>query len=96
MTPARRRHPALARLIDLLFQCQADRKALSYLVQEIHESAEYRKHPHWFLNNEFFSDTHARVTCGKCGLDADANTKPPANGIEIGGELVALNCKDDS
>lgn len=93
MTPARKRHPALARkLDDLTAERRADRKALGYLLAAANESAEFRGHRHLIV--EFFSDTHARLTCPYCGKDADANTNPPANGIDIGGELVALNCKE--
>jgi len=93
MTPARNRHPALARKLDgLTAERRADRKALSYLLAETNESAEFRGHRH--LITEYFSDTHARLTCPYCGADADANTKPAANGIDIGGSLVAINCEE--
>ena len=34
-----------------------------------------------------------RFTCRDCGMDADANDRPMPNGIDIGGPLVAMNCR---
>ncbi len=71
---------------------QAD--ALFDLEESLTESAQWRGHEN--LTSETFSPTHSRVTCAECGLDADADTNPPANGIDIGGPLVALNCGDQA
>jgi hypothetical protein len=67
-----------------------ERQALVKLIDEIADAAAWRGHTD--LHDEIFSDTHARVTCSVCSMSADADTNPPANGINIGGELVALNC----
>jgi hypothetical protein len=114
MTPARRRHPALARKIESLSiplaapgiratvitsngivtaELDPEREALVALIEEARESAEWRGHSD--LHDRFLSTTQSRITCGVCGMEADANTKPPANGIDIGGELVALNCEEE-
>lgn len=36
-----------------------------------------------------------RSTCRKCGMSVDASTHPAPNGIDIGGEAVALGCEDE-
>ena len=98
MTPARRRHPALARKISQLGgpitrqQLSPNQKLLASLTQEIRETATARGHKN--LITEYLTDTQTRLTCPYCGKDADANTNPPANGIDIGGSLVALNCEE--
>jgi hypothetical protein len=47
-----------------------------------------------------FIETPDRIaefgTCIRCDLSATIDTKPPPNGIDIGGEAVALNCGDMS
>lgn len=109
MSRARRRHPALASKIDRITNPTTapgvrmgvvgsagleTGPSLNYLVVKIHEAAEGRGHgPFNFIE---FSREHGRVSCIKCGMDADAQTSPPANGIDIGGNLVALNCKESS
>jgi len=35
-----------------------------------------------------------RAACTSCGKEVDVELKPPANGIQIGGEAVALGCLD--
>lgn len=32
-------------------------------------------------------------TCTTCGMEAGTDHNPPPNGIDIGGEMVALNCE---
>lgn len=32
------------------------------------------------------------ITCSACGVNGSACANPPANGIDIAGELVALDC----
>lgn len=32
------------------------------------------------------------AVCSKCGRSVQYDTNPPPNGIEIGGEAVAVNC----
>lgn len=64
---------------------------LTELMGEIKETADWRGHGNF--TTEIFDDTHARITCAKCLLDADANTNPMPNEIDIGGPLVALNCR---
>jgi hypothetical protein len=34
--------------------------------------------------------------CRRCGMEVCCDPKPEANGIDIGGEAVALNCKGRS
>ena len=36
--------------------------------------------------------TLTRLTCVRCAMSVDVDIQPPANGIHIGGEAVALNC----
>ena len=36
--------------------------------------------------------TQARWECGACGMEVDADWNPPANGIDVSGPAVALNC----
>lgn len=38
----------------------------------------------------------AFARCGACGMGVTVETKPPPNGIEIGGEAVALTCTVDA
>ena len=33
-----------------------------------------------------------RGTCQHCGKEVDINTRPTPNGIDIGGEAIALGC----
>ena len=35
-----------------------------------------------------------RSVCVICGRDVDIDIDPPANGIDIAGEAVALGCRD--
>jgi hypothetical protein len=62
------------------------------LQEELEDGAHWRGHE--TLTEEIFNPDHLRMTCVKCGLDADANTRPLANEITIGGPLIALNCGD--
>ncbi len=64
---------------------------LDVLVRSTRKTAALRDHRD--LITEYLSETQTRLTCPYCGMDADANTNPPANGIDIGGELVALDCQ---
>ena len=34
------------------------------------------------------------ITCSKCGMIAGVDTSPMPNGIDVGGEAVAVHCKD--
>ncbi len=36
--------------------------------------------------------TQARWECRLCGMEVTADWNPPANGIDVSGEAVALNC----
>lgn len=39
--------------------------------------------------------TTAESTCSACEKSVVVNSHPPANGIDIGGEAVALNCTEE-
>ncbi len=39
-----------------------------------------------------FSPTHGECVCATCGAYVQVDSNPPSNGIDIGGNAVALNC----
>ncbi len=66
---------------------------MELLVLSTWEAMVWRGHDPSGVHGETrISNTLTRLTCDNCGMIADANTHPQANGIDIGGEAVALNC----
>lgn len=65
------------------------RKSLSTLRREAASGTAWRGHR---MRWQQISPTLVRGVCIRCGLDVDCDTHPPANGIDIGGPAVALNC----
>jgi hypothetical protein len=59
------------------------------LKQEALNSAEFRGHTLTPFNTY---GTTAYATCSRCGAQVVVDTDPPANGIDIGGAAVAVNC----
>ncbi len=56
------------------------------------EAALIRGHHH--LKPILAGRTQARWECGVCGMEVEADWNPPANGIDISGPAVALNCPE--
>ncbi len=68
---------------------------LARLKREARESAEGRGHRMSRFRREFgYMGSVATAHCLSCGKIVTVVTKPPANGIDIGGEAVALGCAD--
>ena len=63
---------------------------MSTLQRSAAESCELRNH--WMSPFTTLSDTRAVSACTLCGMEVHVNTRPAPNGIDIGGEAVALNC----
>lgn len=78
-------------------------KKIDRLKKEARESAEWRHHKmgKWvnLTYGEGWKNPGPRYTaisdCLVCGMSVEVDTRPPANGIEIGGEAVALTCEGD-
>jgi hypothetical protein len=66
---------------------------LESLKAEAAEGCEWRGHE---LATWFGDDRAAVATCNRCGMQVAVNVSPPPNGIDIGGEAVALNCRRES
>lgn len=47
------------------------------------------------LHKPFSKKMSFRYTCPKCGRGVTIQTHPAPNGIDIGGEAVALGCGDE-
>jgi len=64
---------------------------INRLKQEAAESCRFRGHN----MGRFQTDKYgASATCNVCGAEVQVTPRPMPNEIEIGGEAVALNCKD--
>lgn len=61
------------------------------LIGEAEKTCKWRGHN--LVKWEYPTPTKAVNYCSKCGHYVAVNLKPPPNGIDIGGECVALNCK---
>ena len=69
------------------------RKALGKLRAEASRGAAWRGHRlEWMDSWHKQNRTIQRGVCLDCGMDVDCNTNPEANGIDIGGQAIALNC----
>jgi transcription elongation factor Elf1 len=74
--------------------CDEVTKPLADLLAEALESCELRGHDmgSWQEVNTA-GRTIYRAACKGCGKEVDVEVNPPANGIDIGGEAVALGCE---
>lgn len=64
------------------------------LAHQAESAARWRGHR--LGNWQNVSETSAIAECQDCGRQVAIDTNPPANGIDIGGEVVALNCGNAS
>jgi hypothetical protein len=78
-------------LLDILNEAAAS-PALKKLMKEAEESAKSRGHilKPWEIEGR----TGAIAECKVCGKEVICDTEPQANGIEIHGDAVALDCED--
>lgn len=62
------------------------------LKQEATKAMKWRGHTPgpWKLSDYW---KHPFRCCTKCGMAVYVDANPPANGIDVSGEAVALNCK---
>jgi hypothetical protein len=65
--------------------------ALKRLKMRAKESCEWRGHNMSYFKQKPCSTAHDSF-CINCGAMVVVQVNPPANGINIGGEAVALNC----
>jgi hypothetical protein len=62
------------------------------LMREARKSAEWRGHTMARVyRTEYWH--HLACACSVCGMSVSVDANPAMNGIDIGGEAVALNCK---
>jgi hypothetical protein len=67
---------------------------LSDLRSQAMSSASFRGHSlRWRTAHHGEARSYQVGYCCRCGKEVCINTKPQPNGIDIGGEAVALNCK---
>ena len=64
--------------------------SLLTLKREAGRAARWRGHDMepWYT----WTPTAAHARCRRCGVEVVADANPPANGISIGGEAVAVGC----
>lgn len=75
-------------------------RKIDRLKKEAMEACKFRNHkmgPWAHLTNgkgwKNYEPRYIAVSdCERCGKSVQCDTRPPANGIDIGGEAVALNC----
>lgn len=68
-------------------------KKITRLKKEAHESATWRGHEiDWGHIYHGEGRSLRAGSCRKCGRAVMVNTNPPPNGIDIGGEAIALDC----
>ena len=53
-----------------------------------HDMGRFKRHDYW--------RTSSYSHCRRCGMQVVVNTRPTPNGIDIGGEAVALDCGSPS
>lgn len=71
---------------------KADKKKREQLQETALESASFRGHK----MSEFqrlVQSTKSESICLRCSAYVQVDTCPPANGIDIGGSAIALNCE---
>jgi hypothetical protein len=68
-------------------------RTIEALRREAGSAARWRGHRlTWTTIRQDERRTIARGTCRQCQASVDCNTRPEPNGIDIGGEAVAINC----
>jgi hypothetical protein len=64
-------------------------KKIDRLKREASDAATWRGHK----MGRFTHFTHTAISeCSICGASVEVDTRPPANGIDIGGPAVAIGC----
>ena len=73
-----------------------DMRTLAQLKKEGHRSAKMRGHTlgRWKPTSTNRQDRAAYATCLRCERVVYVSTHPPPNGIDLGGDAVAMNCRD--
>lgn len=81
-------------LADLPAACTIDvkRPSLDSLRRQAAQSTAFRGHRMTWQVIHGESRSLALGTCRRCEMQVTCNTRPEPNGIDIGGEAVALNC----
>lgn len=77
-------------------------RKIDRLIKEAREACEWRHHKMGNFTRLTYGEgwrnpgpRHTAVSgCQVCGKSVMVDTRPPANGIEIGGEALALTCSD--
>lgn len=70
-------------------------KKVDRLRKELLEACKFRGHKMKSIGLNFaFGRVRQGYICQDCGKWAGFDTDPEPNGIEIGGEAVAVNCKE--
>ena len=67
-------------------------RAIDRLKQEAREACEFRGHK--MLRFRHVAKDAAYTHCRRCGAEVVVEQRPLPNGIQIGGEAVALTCAD--
>ena len=65
-------------------------KKLIKLIKSALESCEFRGHKMQYIDGK--ARKRATYECTECHRGVTIELNPPPNGIEIGGEAVAVNC----
>lgn len=70
-------------------------KRIDRLKRQARQAAGWRGHePGKFKPDRFWKTVHI-AHCNHCPCSVAVDPKPPANGIDICGDAVAINCHDD-
>jgi len=69
-------------------------KTVNKLQKEAATACSWRMHKMgpWMVTINTVNRSCGGAICLKCNMGVQYDTKPPPNGIEIGGEAVALDC----
>ncbi len=70
---------------------ETTRRKLKRLLADALRSAKFRGHKMKVIST---SSTSIWAECSVCEKQLQVETNPPPNGIDIGGEAVALRCND--
>lgn len=68
-------------------------KKLERLKKQAVAACENRGHDMTRFRRDGYWTKCATASCRDCGMAVTVDAKPMANGIDIGGEAVALNCE---
>lgn len=73
-----------------------ERQKFARLKKSAMESCTFRGHSmnQWITFFPWWGGIAADSYCAICKADVRVETRPRANGIDIGGPAVAINCKD--